>query len=229
MNYLHILILFISAIPINSQDRSSSDFLRIYNKFREDNNLPKVEYSMELDKFAEERLLVSAIGTSHCFPINNWKSRCPTIDLHFKFSSMVADHNSDSMMNFRILTENMSVIEEFLQSVMRKEELIPKKRRSFVERLFRKFLSIFNTSSVEVPDIYKQEVDTNLVYEYARKDTIPTEKIAEMFFHDWYNSEGHKINFGLTMITHIAFRTLRFTHNNREHLHAVWIGGRIKP
>lgn len=224
------LLLIATQFSLYSQDSTSLKFLEIYNKYRKEKGLSPLEYSKELETFADERLKVVMKETDHCFPCRDWDNRCPTIDLHFKFSPMAQSNNADSGKKFLVMTENMSVRAEFRETVTRKDENIPKKKRGFFGKISKFFSSIFSSKNEEDVAINYTDVpnDSMYVYKFHRRDTTKTEDIPMIFFEGWKNSDGHRRNFEIPNLTHFAFKTCKAIHNGNEWLHGVWIAGKQK-
>ena len=84
---IHLCItLLLLSFPATAQDSVSMEFTHKFNAYRKSLGLHELAYCLELEEFAHERLQVVTKETDHCFPKRNWKQKCPTIDLHFKFT-----------------------------------------------------------------------------------------------------------------------------------------------
>lgn len=211
MKKMIVLICLMTQSILYSQDSISIKFSELYNNFRKENNLPALQYSMELEKFAEERLKVTSDGTTECFPCRDWNLRCPTKDLHYKFEKMVKEHNKDSMSKYIVITENVAVISEFIDSKIRINREKP-----------------IDYGKEEVVIDYHNKSNEEYEYKFLKNRPIKDDKIPYEFFNEWIGSSGHKINFQSRMITHFAFKIYRAIHNGNPYLHGIWIAGSKK-
>ena len=107
MYKISMLLLVLSHYVLIAQDSLSIEFIKVYNQYRIQNNLPLLQYDMQLDSFAMIRLVESAQGTDDCFTDSNYKCKDGR-DLHHRFLSNATDFNN---INSRISIEgeNMAV------------------------------------------------------------------------------------------------------------------------
>lgn len=207
------------------QDSISDEFAVLYNQFRKVSGLSILEYSLELEAFAKERLRISIEGTRECYYFGNWKKRCPTIDMHFKFSPMAQQHNANSDKKIYVITENIAYDGEFTYS---KKPIYTKPKKNILTKI-----SAFITSLIEPEDItieYSDTTNNENMFEYKIVSYKPIQQVelARYYFQAWLDSEGHKRNFTRMDLTDFAFAYTRTTINGCPYVQAVWIGGKKK-
>ncbi len=207
-----------------SQDSISIEFVRLYNQFRQDNQLQPVEYSLELEKFAHERLRVSIEGTKECYTFGNWEEQCPTKNMHFKFIPMAQNHNENSEMKINAVTENMALHGEFTYS---ETPIYSKPKKTILTKIAAFFASLFD-SEKDITIQYSKTSNNKNLYEYKIVSFYPITHIPNVFFQDWVGSQGHKRNFMIKDLTHFAFAFCRTQQNGAPYIQAVWIGGKKK-
>jgi hypothetical protein len=224
-NAFVFLVLTMHTVML-SQDSISIEFARLYNQFRKDNQLQPVEYSLELEKFAHERLRVSIEGTKECYTFGNWEDQCPTKNMHFKFIPMGLNHNENSEMEIDVVTENMALHGEFTYS---ETPINSKPKKTILTKIEAFFDSLFD-SEKDITIQYSKTSNNKNLYEYkiVSFDPIKETHIANVFFQDWVGSQGHKRNFMIKDLTHFAFAFCRTQKNGAPYIQAVWIGGKKK-
>lgn len=110
MNKISMLLAVLSHYVLIAQDSLSIEFIKIYNQYRIQNNLPLLQYDMELDSFAKIRLVESAQGTDDCFNDPNFNGHCKDgiRNLHYRFLSNATDFNNTNS-RISVQGENMVV------------------------------------------------------------------------------------------------------------------------
>ena len=224
--YLLIFSLLISQ-RVFAQESVSFQFFELYNAYRKSLDLPLLSYSSELEEFADERLQVVTKETDHCYPIREWKSRCPTIDLHFKFTPMAQKRNKDTSKSIVVVAENMSAHSQCIE-VGNRNNIKKKENKGLFAQITTCILSLFTTKEVVSKVNYGSENNEEYEYSIITNKRIDSNMIALEMFNSWKASKGHDSNFRLGRITHMAFKYCFVMHNGREYLHAVWIGGEAK-
>ena len=201
-----IVILLLVYLPSIAQDSLSKEFMRLYNEYRVKNQLPTLEYDMQLDSFALERLIVSSAGISDCMVHIEKIEDCPDgRDLHFKFQPMVRRFNdSNSLMT--ITGENMAAGGEYAL-------LWDFPKRTFWDKVHRFFIKLFGGEFPKSKPIY------------SSGSHIKIPNPATAFLQSWIESPGHNKYLLHKENTHFAFRIYRTTHFGRIYLHSVFIGG----
>lgn len=226
---IHICITFLLlSFPVTAQDSVSMEFTRMLNAYRKSLGLHELAYSLELEEFAHERLQVVSKATDHCFPIRNWNQKCPTIDLHFKFTTMAKKSNSDTSKRIAIVSENMSAYSQFIEDAIRKNTHQKRKQCVFA-KIVSFFTSLFTPKDIVVSEVsYEGKQADEYEYKFLINRRLDINSIAYEMFNGWKNSVGHDINLRSKRITHFAFSYCFVLHNGREYLHGIWIGGEEK-
>ncbi len=201
-----IVIMLMVYLPSFAQDSLSTEFMRLYNEYRVMNQLPPLEYDMQLDSFALQRLIVSSAGISDCMVHIEKIEDCPDgRNLHFKFQPMVRRFNdSNSLMT--ITGENMAAGGEYAVYWDFPE-------RTFWDKVNRFFIKLFGG---ELPK-------SKPIYSSGGHIKIPNP--ASTLLKGWIESPGHNRYLLNKENTHFAFRIYRTTHFGRIYLHSVFIGG----
>jgi uncharacterized protein YkwD len=70
-----MFLVVLSHYVLIAQDSLSIEFIKVYNQYRIQNNLPLLQYDMQLDSFAMIRLVESAQGTDDCFTDSNFQCK----------------------------------------------------------------------------------------------------------------------------------------------------------
>ena len=222
-----LLIILTLALAMHvctlGQDSISDEFAVLYNQFRKESGLSILEYSLELEAFAKERLRVSIEGTRECYYFGNWKTRCPNRDMHFKFSPMAQQHNANPDKKIYVITENIAYDGEFTYS---KKPIFTKPKKNALNKI-----AAFITSLIEPEEItieYSDTTNNENVFEYKIVSYKPIDEIARYYFQAWLDSEGHKRNFMRMDLTDFAFSYTRTQINGCPYIQALWIGGKKK-
>ena len=110
MYKISMLLLVLSHYVLIAQDSLSIEFIKVYNQYRIQNNLPLLQYDMQLDSFAMIRLVESAQGTDDCFDDPNFNGNCKDglRNLHYRFLSNATDFNNTNS-RISVQGENMVV------------------------------------------------------------------------------------------------------------------------
>lgn len=200
MKYLFVLLMLLSIERSNAQDSLSTVFIKLYNEYRTQNNLPTLVYDMELDSLAMIRLIESSAGVNDCFsdPIVGMKCENGYKNLHFKFQSNASDFNNKNS-KIMVLSENMNVCPGF--TIYKKVN--NKKDVSFMKNV--------NDSD----------------YIITKNDSIPLE-VVQGFLRSWIESHDHNLNLLDKKATRFAFKIFSTTHNNYQWLHACFLIGQDK-
>lgn len=197
------LLLFAMHFNLYSQDSSALEFLRLYNKFRAENNLAPLEYSMELEEFAKERIIVVSRDLADCYGdcADDFtdEPRCPGRDLHFKFIRMAETHNKDSNKRFSVKYENATMVPQF--------ECYPHFNRKN------------NNNETQKPVIE---------YKAVFKEMIKEIDIPLYFLNLWIGSPKHKSSLLSEKITHIGFKYLDVYYQGNKWVQGYWIAGKLK-
>jgi hypothetical protein len=114
MYKISMLLAVLSHYVLIAQDSLSIEFIKIYNQYRIQNNLPLLQYDMELDSFAMIRLVESAQGTDDCFNDPNFNGHCKDgiRNLHYRFLSNATDFNNTNR-RISVDGENMCVSSDY--------------------------------------------------------------------------------------------------------------------
>ena len=75
MYKISMFLVVLSHYVLIAQDSLSIEFIKVYNQYRIQNNLPLLQYDMQLDSFAMIRLVESAQGTDDCFTDSNFQCK----------------------------------------------------------------------------------------------------------------------------------------------------------
>ncbi len=205
-----IVIMLMVYLPSFAQDSLSTEFMRLYNEYRVMNQLPPLEYDMQLDSFALQRLIVSSAGISDCMVHIEKIEDCPDgRNLHFKFQPMVRRFNDSNLM-MTITGENMAAGGEYrlFWNVI---------EVGFWDKVNNFFKKIFGG---------EDEIKSKIIYSSGSHMKIPNP--ASAFLKSWIESPGHNKYLLHKENTHFAFRIYRTTHFGRIYLHSVFIGGKKK-
>ena len=223
-----LIVVFVLAMHVCTlaQDSISVKFSELYNQFRKECGLSTLEYSLELEQFGDERLIASIEGTKECYsyPTSDWEVLCPTKDMHFKFSPMLKQHNADNTKSIVVYTENMAFRGEFYYESMR----IRNKSNKNVFTHISKFFSSIFTSDEETNIEYRNAKKEGYEYRIVGYKSMKESDIPSHFFKGWLNSEGHRSNFMIPVLTHFSFSYKRVSINGNPYMVAVWIGGKKK-
>ena len=226
---MFLLFVFIQC-SLYSQDSSALEFIRLYNKFRVENNLATLEYSVELEEFAKERIIVVSAETGRCY------RSCYDPDLfcnamegqHKKFIPMAEKHNKDSSKKYRVVTENSVMSQQFqCYKVITPNPQIVKKV-GFFGKISNFFSSLFTSEDEAVSIDYTKE---KKIEEFQFKIEYNPTKDADVplhLFNIWVGSVGHKKAFLKKDITHYGFKYKRVIHDGNEWIEGKWIAGTIK-
>ena len=112
MYKISMLLVVLSHYVLIAQDSLSIEFIKVYNQYRIQNNLPLLQYDMQLDSLAIIRLIESAKGIDDCFEDPNFRCKDSIRNLHFKYQTTVNDYHSKNPKT-TVTGENMAVIGEF--------------------------------------------------------------------------------------------------------------------
>ena len=197
---MFLLFVFIQC-SLYSQDSSALEFIKHYNKFRIENNLPTLEYSVELEEFAKERIIVVSRDLADCYGdcADDFadEPRCPGRDLHFKFLRMGETHNIDSNKRFRVKYENAVMVPQF--------ECYP---------YFNRNNNKTQKSVIEYKAVFKEMV---------KEIDIPL-----CFLNLWIGSPSHKSSLLSEDFTHIGFKYLDVYYQGNKWVQGYWIAGKLK-
>ena len=108
MYKISMLLVVLSHYVLIAQDSLSIEFIKVYNQYRIQNNLPLLQYDMQLDSFAMIRLVESAQGTDDCFTDSNFQCKDGLRNLHYRFLSNATDFNNTNS-RISVQGENMVV------------------------------------------------------------------------------------------------------------------------
>lgn len=204
-----IVIMLMMYLPSFAQDSLSTEFMRLYNEYRVKNQLPPLEYDMQLDSLCLDRLIVASAGISDCFVSIEKIDPCPDgRNQHFKFSKTAEKFNNANN-GITLTGENMVVTGEF---DVWEDYIYPE--RTFFEKIWRFFRRILGIkSNHKTPPTYTMG-------KYR-----PVANPAKSFLDSWISSPGHNRYLLYDKNTHFAFRIYRTMHYGRPYLHGVFLGG----
>ena len=198
---MFLLFVFIQC-SLYSQDSSALEFIKHYNKFRIENNLPTLEYSVELEEFAKERIIVVSRDLADCYGdcADDFadKPRCPGKDLHFKCLEMADSHHIDSNKRFRVKFENAAMFPQF--------ECYPYFNRN-------------NNNKTQ---------KSGIEYKVVFKEMIKEIDLPLYFLNKWIGSPSHKSALLSEDFTHIGFKYLDVYYQGNKWVQGYWIAGKLK-
>ena len=116
MYKISMLLVVLSHYVLIAQDSLSIEFIKVYNQYRIQNNLPLLQYDMQLDSFAMIRLVESAQGTDDCFTDSNFQCKDGLRNLHYKFLSNATDFNNINS-SISVQGENMTVFPGYTSAI----------------------------------------------------------------------------------------------------------------
>jgi uncharacterized protein YkwD len=111
-----MFLVVLSHYVLIAQDSLSIEFIKVYNQYRIKNNLPLIQYDMQLDSFAMIRLVESAQGTDDCFNDSMYKCKDGLRNLHYRFVSNATDFNNTNS-RISVEGENMAVFWGYFSAI----------------------------------------------------------------------------------------------------------------
>lgn len=201
------VLFLLTCETLFSQDSLSQEFMTLFNAYRAEKGMTALQYDMQLDSFAFERLRIASEGIDDCFQRLDSFSICPDgRDQHFKFQRM-AVHFNESTESMKVQGENMTVVAEF-------PIYIDYPRRTFWEKLKR---YIYRLLSIE----YEKSKPI-----YSAGNRFVLKNLPKNFLKSWITSPKHNAFLLHKDITHIGFRVYHTTHYGLPYIHAVFLGGK---
>jgi hypothetical protein len=214
MKKIMFLLLIVMQFNLHSQDSSALEFIKQYNKFRVENNLPTLEYSLELEEFAKQRIVVVSKDLADCYgdcDDDNSEPKCPGKNLHFKFIRMGEVHNIDSNKRFKVKYECAAMIPQF--------ECYP-------------YSNINNSknqkSDTLIRNLSYSDKNDRVEYKAVFKEMVKEEDLPLYFLNLWINSPGHKSALLSKDFTHFGFKYLDVYYQGNKWVQGYWIAGKLK-
>lgn len=203
----YIVLFLLTCETVLSQDSLSREFMTLFNAYRAEKGMTALQYDMQLDSFAFERLRIVSAGIDDCFQRLDSFSICPDgRNQHFKFQrmAMIFDESTESM---KVQGENMTVVAEF-------PIYTDYPRKTFWEKLKR---YIYRLLSIE----YEKSKPI-----YSAGNAVKLKNLPKNFLQSWINSTKHNAFLLNEHITHIGFRVYHTTHYGLPYIHGVFLGGK---